>query len=219
MNESLNRTSSVSARLKEIMSTRGLKQKDLIEITGVSSSNMSHYLSEKRFPSDKTIKKMAIALGVPEGWLLGYDIEAKESHTVEIEDNDVYRSVLALIGSDSREKFVASLSRLNNKEIESIADIVEFIVYLCKKYDFPLTMIGIIPRAVQILGQKFEKYANNKFDSQDFDAKNFLSDIVQAVFSDQEVTTTLNSVGENIMDMAFKETNSFKSIKFVQSRI
>jgi transcriptional regulator with XRE-family HTH domain len=58
-------------RLSQIMKTRGINQKDLSALTGISKSAISQYLSGKFFPKTKYIEIIAEALDVDEEWLIG----------------------------------------------------------------------------------------------------------------------------------------------------
>ena len=70
----------ISERLREGMNLRGLKQVDIIEMTGINKGALSSYLSGKYKPKQDNIYLLAKALDVNEAWLMGYDvpIERKE---------------------------------------------------------------------------------------------------------------------------------------------
>ena len=64
----------ISNRIKEAMHIRQLRQTDLVEMTGLSKSAISQYLSDRNLPKQKAIFLLSQALGVQEAWLMGYDV-------------------------------------------------------------------------------------------------------------------------------------------------
>lgn len=60
-------------RLKEMMENRGLRQADLVEKSGISSSLISSYLSGRYEPKDDKLQALANALKCDAMWLAGYD--------------------------------------------------------------------------------------------------------------------------------------------------
>lgn len=68
------RVATTAERLREAMTVAGKKQLDLAKITGLSHSTISRYLSGLMEPKQKAINSLAIALGVSEMWLWGYDV-------------------------------------------------------------------------------------------------------------------------------------------------
>lgn len=70
-------------RLQEAMLARGVKQKDLVENTGISKSMISEYFNGKYEPKADNLYKIATYLNVNEVWLMGYeglDMEKSESN-------------------------------------------------------------------------------------------------------------------------------------------
>lgn len=61
-------------RIKEAMRLRNKTQAELCEITGISKSAMSQYVSGKFAPKQTRIYLLAKALNVNEAWLMGYDV-------------------------------------------------------------------------------------------------------------------------------------------------
>lgn len=90
-----------SIRLKQIMLEEHLKQVDILEkckpyckkygIT-MNKSDISQYISGKTEPGSKKLTILALALGVTETWLMGYDVpmktESSEKPNIE-EKNEV----------------------------------------------------------------------------------------------------------------------------------
>lgn len=54
---------------------RGMKQAELVELTGIGKSSISTYLRGSYIPKQKNIYKMAKALNVNEAWLMGEDVD------------------------------------------------------------------------------------------------------------------------------------------------
>lgn len=61
-------------RIKEALELRGLKQADLVQLTGIGKSSISTYLSGAYEPKQQNIFKIAQALNVSEGWLMGLPV-------------------------------------------------------------------------------------------------------------------------------------------------
>lgn len=69
-------------RLREALRESGMKAIDLSKKTGIDKGALSHYMKGSYIPKTQNIRKLAEALNVDEGWLLGYDVE-KERKTEE----------------------------------------------------------------------------------------------------------------------------------------
>lgn len=74
---------STSARLRQIMTERGLRQVDLVRMCepyarecGISmgKSAISQYVSGKSLPAQRQLTVLGSALNVSEAWLMGYDV-------------------------------------------------------------------------------------------------------------------------------------------------
>lgn len=64
----------IANRIKEAMTVRGMKQVDLVSLTGIGKSSISTYLSGEYEPKQRNIYKIAKALDVSEAWLMGEDV-------------------------------------------------------------------------------------------------------------------------------------------------
>lgn len=64
----------IANRIKEAMTIRGMKQVDLVSLTGIGKSSISTYLSGEYEPKQRNIYKIAKALDVNEAWLMGEDV-------------------------------------------------------------------------------------------------------------------------------------------------
>lgn len=74
--------SNTSQRLKEIMSQRGLRQVDILELCKpyckeydikLGKNDLSQYVSGKASPKQNKLFVLSKALGVSEAWLMGFD--------------------------------------------------------------------------------------------------------------------------------------------------
>lgn len=64
-----------SIRLKKAMTYRNMKQVDLCNKSGIDKALISNYLSGKYKAKQDKLHKLAIALDISEGWLMGYDVD------------------------------------------------------------------------------------------------------------------------------------------------
>ena len=60
-------------KLQEILSDRGISQKDFSELSGITQPNVSLYCSGKSLPTIATVMKICDILSVSPSELLGYD--------------------------------------------------------------------------------------------------------------------------------------------------
>lgn len=78
--------STTSERLRKLMDERGLRQTDILELCRpicqqygkrLGKNDLSQYLSGKVVPKQDKLSILALALGVSEAWLMGYDVSQK----------------------------------------------------------------------------------------------------------------------------------------------
>lgn len=65
----------IASRLRTALEMRGMKQAELVELTGIGKSSISTYLRGSYIPKQKNIYKMAKALNVNGAWLMGEDVD------------------------------------------------------------------------------------------------------------------------------------------------
>ena len=65
----------IASRLRTALEMRGMKQAELVELTGIGKSSISTYLRGSYIPKQKNIYTMAKALNVNEAWLMGEDVD------------------------------------------------------------------------------------------------------------------------------------------------
>lgn len=73
----------VSARIKEALEIRGMKQSELVKKTGIPKGSISQYISGHVEPKQDRIYLIAKALNVREAWLIGYDVPMDRTDNVE----------------------------------------------------------------------------------------------------------------------------------------
>lgn len=78
-----------SGRLKKAMSDKQMKQVDLCNKTGIDKALISNYLSGKYKAKQDKLHKLAIALDVSEGWLMGYDVDMDREWFEEKEPSEI----------------------------------------------------------------------------------------------------------------------------------
>lgn len=66
-----------SNRLKKAMDIRNMKQVEICEKTGISSSLINKYLKGKALARQDKIYILSKVLDINEAWLMGYDVDIK----------------------------------------------------------------------------------------------------------------------------------------------
>ena len=61
-------------RLLEAFNEKGIKQADLVRMTGIDKGSISLYMSGKVTPKGDKLYKLAVALGVTPEWLSGFNV-------------------------------------------------------------------------------------------------------------------------------------------------
>lgn len=76
------------------MKERGLKAVDLVKLTGLSKSQLSHYMTGRYEAKQIALHKLAVALNVSEAWLMGYDVPMERAPS----DNECTEEDLKAVG-------------------------------------------------------------------------------------------------------------------------
>ena len=74
----------VQERIKMLMEERGLTQKELANLSGITEASMSKYLSGERTPRIDVIVNLANALHVTTDELIGNDIEDNKMDLIRL---------------------------------------------------------------------------------------------------------------------------------------
>lgn len=86
-----------SERLKQLMKERNLKQVDILNLckpfcekygVKLAKNDLSQYISGKVQPGSDKLSILGMALGVDETWLMGYDVERKQTEDFSLFDID-----------------------------------------------------------------------------------------------------------------------------------
>ena len=119
----MERVAATPERLKEAMRDAGKKQIDLARETGLSHSTISRYLSGAVEPRQDATHKLALALGVSEMWLWGYNVP--KFRTARQKKNDDLVTVIAKLRKDPDFfEVVSMLASLKPAEYASIKQIL-----------------------------------------------------------------------------------------------
>jgi transcriptional regulator with XRE-family HTH domain len=110
-------------RLREAMREVGKSQSDLARDTGLNRGTISRYLSGEVEPRHDATHKLAIALGVSEMWLFGYDVP--KIRTAEQKKNDQLAQLIVKMRTDKRfYDNVAALAALSEKQYKTVEDLI-----------------------------------------------------------------------------------------------
>ena len=112
------KASSTSKRLKEIMSIKQLKQKDIVEMTKIPKSAISNYIKGYREPRQDRIDLLSKALNVSPAWLMGFDvpIDREKELTQEYEKEKIITFIKKLNEEDFTKLKVFLVNFFNYKD-------------------------------------------------------------------------------------------------------
>lgn len=113
---------SASKRLREFMDIYNLRQADIIEKTGISSSCLSSYLSGKREPKSDKIGLIASAYNVNPMWLMGFDskMEKDNIETMAEIDAEITNTPIEL------KEYMLKLANMNSENQKAVKDFIDF---------------------------------------------------------------------------------------------
>lgn len=103
--------------MQEALQIRGITQADLCRKTGIATSTMSQYMTDKYEPKRNALGKIAKALNVDEAWLMGCEDVSMDRQ--EITDplqslSDGEKSVIETLRSMTKEKQDLIITLLGN---------------------------------------------------------------------------------------------------------
>lgn len=117
------RSGTTSTRLREAMALRGMKQNELVQVSGIDKGAISRYLSGAYEPKSGAISKLAIALNVSEMWLWGYDVPSER--TIEQKKNDALAELVVRLRKDEKlYNLVVKLADADDDQLELIDKLV-----------------------------------------------------------------------------------------------
>lgn len=148
----------IANRIKEAMTIRGMKQVDLVSLTGIGKSSISTYLSGEYEPKQRNIYKIAKALDVSEAWLMGEDVPMERFDYSELlssiaEENKSGRTaaVEELRRTYGTEHSIHSTYRCDDKKRATL------LYYKTLERDVALSLTDIISTVDHLDGRQAEK--------------------------------------------------------------
>ena len=75
--------SEMNVRMRQALQTKGMKQAELADKTGIDKGQISSYLSGKYKPKQENLSLLAAALDVSEYWLMGLDVPMEREGSAE----------------------------------------------------------------------------------------------------------------------------------------
>ena len=137
----MNKTTT-SARLKQIMADRGLKQIDILNLAKpyaekynmkLGSNDLSQYVTGKVEPSQYKLTLLAETLGVNPAWLMGFDVPMKKETTYY--DKQLIKTAEDFIAT--KEEFFGELKKMIKDYYDLTGDqlnnVIEYIEFLKSK--------------------------------------------------------------------------------------
>lgn len=117
------RVATTAERIKEAMHRANMKQADLARATEINTGAICRYLSGAYEPKQTAINKIAVALGVSEMWLWGYDVPMER--TAEQKKNDDLVKIIAQMRKDPKFfNIVSKLAELPADQYDSLTTII-----------------------------------------------------------------------------------------------
>lgn len=125
-----------SDRIKEAMELRNLRRSDLVEITGISKSSLSSYISGKYIPKQTNIYKIAKALEVDVAWLMGYNAPMNLQTKPGEASNCEIETLINILRNDSKmQKVLNDYNTLNESNKEMVERLLSELPKRCGARD------------------------------------------------------------------------------------
>lgn len=122
--ESESRVSTTADRLREAMKDEGMKQTELVRLTGLNKSAISRYLSGEYEPKQDAIYKLAAALNVTEMWLWGFDVPRERTEMHRINDF-IADAVIRMQTDDEFRRAVEVLYKMDGEKVAGVRQMLE----------------------------------------------------------------------------------------------
>lgn len=122
------KVSNTAERLKHIMSSRGLKQVDILTMckpyctrygVKMNKSDISQYVSGKAEPSQDKLVVLAMALSVQESWLMGFDVPESKKPAAQGDELTENKKALMQLIEDCPEDKAARLLQIMQLFLDS----------------------------------------------------------------------------------------------------
>ena len=108
--------------LKKYMEIKGITQKELAEIIGVSAPTMNEWLQAKKYPRIDKIEKLANYFNILKSDLIE---EKSEEHFEMQKNNDAMSSIIIRMRTDS--DFLSVVETLNSLDVEKIRGVKQML--------------------------------------------------------------------------------------------
>lgn len=102
-------------RIKELLTVKGISQKQLSEMTGITESAISHYIKGDRVPRGTNLVKIAKALGTTADDLLSGDKEMNKENDLVFAKALIARNASKMT-LEERKEFVELLLQKGDKD-------------------------------------------------------------------------------------------------------
>lgn len=113
--------------LRKYMESKGITQKELAEIIGVSAPTLNEWLQAKKYPRIDKIEKLANYFGILKSDL----IEEKSEEHFEIQkNNNTIASIVVRLRTDS--DFLSLVESLNNLDDEKVRSVKQMLTAFLK---------------------------------------------------------------------------------------
>lgn len=104
---------SLTYRIKEMLQEKGISQKELSELTGITESAISHYVKGTRVPRGANLVKIANALGTTADDLLSGDTEMDKDKDLVYAKSLIARNA-AQMTKEEKMEFIALLMNIGD---------------------------------------------------------------------------------------------------------
>ena len=136
------KTYSTSQRLKQIMSTRNLRQVDILLAAEpyckehglqLKKNDLSQYVSGKVEPGKEKLTILASTLGVSEAWLMGYDVPVSPTALNDADRRDIARDLERIMANlENEDTLMFDGDPLSDEAKESIKSAMQLGLELAK---------------------------------------------------------------------------------------
>ena len=114
---------SCGQRIKEALLLRGMKQQDLVRLTGIGKSGISQYISGKFVPRQNATYAIAKALNVSEAWLMGFDVPIQRGETIKT------------VVTEEERDFLKMFNKLDDSDKEHLKNYINNVLLASGKYN------------------------------------------------------------------------------------
>ena len=113
--------------LKKYMDNKGINQKELAEIIGVSAPTLNEWLQKKKYPRIDKIEKLANFFGILKSDL----IEEKSEEYFEMQkNNNTIANIVVRLRTDS--EFLFLVEKLNDLDEEKVSSVKQMLTAFLK---------------------------------------------------------------------------------------